>query len=122
MPSSSRSTMRRNHRQKSGAIETEREGPATMRTNSAAILRSALSDSIAKGTLDAFLAGLTAEELTRLPYDFELWARDDQLPPGAAQGGGAWTIWLMLGGGGAGKTRPGAGWGRGIAPPRAAQA
>jgi len=44
-----------------------------------------LSVSIARGTLDAFLAGLTAEELTRLHYDFELWARDDQLPPGAAQ-------------------------------------
>jgi len=51
-----------------------------------------------------------AEELTRLHYDFELWARDDQLPPEAAQGGGAWTIWLMLGGRGAGKTRAGAEW------------
>jgi len=39
--------------------------------------------------------------LTRLHYDFELWARDDQLPPDAAQAGGAWTIWLMLGGRGA---------------------
>jgi hypothetical protein len=81
------STRPRKHRRAKagrGAIKTPHQG-ATMRTNSAAILRSALSVSIAKGTLDAFLAGLTAEELTRLHYDFELWARDDQLPPGAAQ-------------------------------------
>ena len=86
-----------------------------MRTISAAILRSAFSDSIAQRTLDDFLATLSADELTRLHYDFELWARDDQLPPDAAQAGGAWTIWLMLGGRGAGKTRAGAEWVRGIA-------
>jgi phage terminase large subunit-like protein len=67
-----------------------------------------LSDSIARGTLEEFLATLTPEELTRLHYDFELWARDDQLPPATAQGGGDWTAWLMLGGRGAGKTRAGA--------------
>jgi phage terminase large subunit-like protein len=86
-----------------------------MRTDSAAILRSALSDSIRQGTLDGFLAGLSASELTRLHYDFELWARDDQLAPERAQGGGAWTTWLMLGGRGAGKTRAGAEWVRNIA-------
>src|SRR3990170_8874212 len=100
--SSTRRRSRRRAKRGRGAIQTPQQG-ATMRTNSAAILRSALSNSIATGTLDAFLAGLTAEELTRLHYDFELWARDDQLPPEAAQGGGAWTIWLMLGGRGAGK-------------------
>ena len=57
----------------------------------AAILRSAFSDLIARGTLDGFLASLDAHELTRLHYDFELWARDDQLAPACAQGGGAWT-------------------------------
>jgi hypothetical protein len=67
-----------------------------MRTTSASILCSAFSDSIAQRTLDDFLATLSADELTRLHYDFELWARDDQLPPDAAQGGGDWTIWLML--------------------------
>jgi phage terminase large subunit-like protein len=86
-----------------------------MRTISAAILRSAFSDSIAQRTLEDFLATLSADELTRLHYDFELWARDDQLPPDAAQAGGAWTVWLMLGGRGAGKTRAGAEWVRGIA-------
>ena len=58
-----------------------------MRTNSAAILRDALSGLIAEGTLSRFLSGLSANELTRLHVDFELWARDDQLPPKRAQGG-----------------------------------
>lgn len=46
-------------------------------------------------------------------------ARDDQLPPA-----GDWTTWLMLGGRGAGKTRAGAEWVRGLAlglPPFAAE-
>ncbi|MDP2621348.1 MAG: terminase family protein [Hyphomicrobiales bacterium] len=38
------------------------------------------------------------------------WARKDQRPPE-----GAWTTWLMLGGRGAGKTRAGAEWVRGMA-------
>jgi len=57
---------------------------------------------------------LRPEELSRLRYDFELWAREDQLPPARAQGGGAWTVWLMLGGRGAGKTRAGAAWVTGL--------
>ena len=69
-----------------------------MRTDSAAILRSAFSDPIRLGTLEAFLSGLVADELQRVHYDFELWARDDQLPPAFAAGGGPWTTWLMLGG------------------------
>jgi phage terminase large subunit-like protein len=82
--------------------------------SSAAILRSALNDSIRLASLDEFLSCLSAGELRRLHYDFELWAREDQLPPDAAQGGGAWTTWLMLGGRGAGKTRAGAEWVRKI--------
>ncbi len=41
---------------------------------------------------------------------WELWARDDQLPPA-----GEWRNWLILGGRGAGKTRAGAEWVRGVA-------
>ena len=78
-------------------------------------MRSALSASIDQGTLSRFLASLSPGELSFLHYDFALWARDDQLPPEAALGGGAWTIWLMLGGRGAGKTRAGAEWVRSIA-------
>jgi phage terminase large subunit-like protein len=39
-----------------------------------------------------------------------LGARDDQLAPVIAKGGGRWHTWLMLGGRGSGKTRAGAEW------------
>ena len=42
-------------------------------------------------------------------HHWPFWARDDQLPPG-----GDWTTWLVLGGRGAGKTRTGAEWVRGL--------
>jgi phage terminase large subunit-like protein len=40
-----------------------------------------------------------------LPYLFEFWAMDHQLPPE-----GDWRAWVILGGRGAGKTRAGAEW------------
>ncbi|ETX28238.1 ATP-binding protein [Roseivivax isoporae LMG 25204] len=40
-----------------------------------------------------------------LPYLFEFWAHDHQLPPP-----GEWRSWVILGGRGAGKTRAGAEW------------
>lgn len=42
--------------------------------------------------------------------DWLAWAREDQRPPA-----GEWNTWLMLGGRGAGKTRAGAEWVRGVA-------
>lgn len=42
--------------------------------------------------------------------DWAVWARDEQLPPS-----GDWTVWLLLGGRGAGKTRAGAEWVKGLA-------
>lgn len=47
--------------------------------------------------------------------DWPLFARADQLPPEVAQGGAPWSTWLVLGGRGAGKTRTGAEWVRGMA-------
>ena len=44
-------------------------------------------------------------ELLALPYLFEFWALDHQLPPD-----GDWRSWVILGGRGAGKTRAGAEW------------
>ena len=38
-------------------------------------------------------------------HDFSFWARPNQLPPD-----GDWTVWLIMGGRGSGKTRPGAEW------------
>jgi phage terminase large subunit-like protein len=86
-----------------------------MRKPFAAILRSVLIDLVEQGRRDAILAALRPDERARLRYDFQISARDDQLPPRRAQGGGDWTVWLMLGGRGAGKTRAGAEWVRDIA-------
>jgi phage terminase large subunit-like protein len=52
-----------------------------------------------------FLDSLSSEEALLALSAWELWARPEQLPPK-----GDWTIWLYLGGRGAGKTRAGAEW------------
>ncbi len=54
---------------------------------------------------EAFLEGLSDPTLAALPYLFEFWALEHQLPPE-----GAWRSWVVLGGRGAGKTRAGAEW------------
>lgn len=46
------------------------------------------------------MAGLSDEEATNLLYDWEFWARPNQLPPETD-----WFIWLILAGRGFGKTR-----------------
>lgn len=53
----------------------------------------------------AFLDGLSPETLVALPYIWEMWAFEHQLPPS-----GDWRSWVILGGRGAGKTRAGAEW------------
>jgi len=55
--------------------------------------------------IDAFLAGLGENAILALPYLFEFWAMEHQLPPA-----GDWKTWVILGGRGAGKTRAGAEW------------
>ena len=49
------------------------------------------------------LAALDDEAAEALLYDWQFWARDNQLPPE-----GAWLVWLLLAGRGFGKTRTGA--------------
>ena len=49
-----------------------------------------------------------------LETSWALAARDDQLPPTYARNASPWTIWLVLGGRGAGKTRTGAEWIKGM--------
>jgi phage terminase large subunit-like protein len=56
------------------------------------------------------LAELDDENLDEISYDWLIWAREDQIPPP-----GDWINWLVLGGRGAGKTRTGAEWVRGLA-------
>lgn len=53
----------------------------------------------------AFLRSLDETHLHALPYLFDFWALDHQLPPE-----GDWRTWVVLGGRGAGKTRAGAEW------------
>ena len=55
--------------------------------------------------IEAFLAGLGDNELLALPYLFDFWAMEHQLPPE-----GEWKTWVIMGGRGAGKTRAGAEW------------
>lgn len=91
----------------------------TTSTASAASLKAALLRCAADGLLTAFLNELSPQALARLAADWPLFARPDQLPPA-----GDWTIWLMIGGRGAGKTRAGAEWVRGMAlglPPFASE-
>ncbi|MBS9716584.1 DNA-packaging protein [Pseudohalocynthiibacter aestuariivivens] len=52
-----------------------------------------------------FLNDLGRGALLALPYLFEFWALEHQLPPE-----GDWRTWVIMGGRGAGKTRAGAEW------------
>lgn len=58
---------------------------------------------------DKFIKDLTTGELLALPFLFEFWAMDHQLPPK-----GDWRSWVILGGRGCGKTRAGSEWVRSI--------
>ena len=55
------------------------------------------------GTRARLLDSMTPVECEQLFHDWTFWARSDQAPPS-----GAWIIWLILAGRGAGKTRAGA--------------
>jgi phage terminase large subunit-like protein len=62
-----------------------------------------------------FIGALKAGELELFAHEWWAFARDDQWPPDGLPGGGVWTTWMMMGGRGAGKTRAGAEWVRGMA-------
>lgn len=53
---------------------------------------------------------LTPDLISHLTTDWDFWAREDQRAPA----GDDWFTWLLLGGRGAGKTRTGAEWVRGL--------
>ena len=67
------------------------------------------------GRLNELAGALSPAAADWLVHAWPVLGRASQLPPGAAQGGGDWTVWLVLGGRGAGKTRAGAEWVRGMA-------
>ncbi len=83
--------------------------------NSAQNLRAALTNCVTSGEGVKLLERLSPQALRLFLSDWLLFARPDQLPPVEAQGGGGWSTWLVLGGRGAGKTRTGAEWVRGLA-------
>jgi len=94
--------------------------PATL-TSSAKRLRSALKlssklDAAERAELTMNL-GLELKTRDRDEFlaDFAIFAHAHQLAPERANSGADWTTWLILGGRGAGKTRAGAQWVRGIA-------
>lgn len=79
-------------------------------------LRAALVACMARpAAAQRFLSEIGEAGAQRLLTDWELWARPDQLPPATAANGAPWSTWLVLGGRGAGKTRAGAEWVRGLA-------
>ena len=63
-----------------------------------------------KSEKQKFLQSLSKNDRLTLWHDWQFLAREDQLPPI-----GDWTTWLVMGGRGAGKTRTGAEWVRGMA-------
>ena len=80
--------------------------------NCARSLRDGLIDCIAHGTLHDLLEGLTGAQVSAVVDMWDIRARDEQLPPSP---GTRWRTWLFVGGRGAGKTRAGAEWVRGLA-------
>ena len=84
-------------------------------TLSARNLRDALMRCVHETKLQSVLTTLSPVWLECLLDDFELFARKDQLPPASLPDGRPWTTWLILGGRGAGKTRAGAEWVKGMA-------
>ena len=84
--------------------------PTPRRSAFAARLSNVLSDSTRNGWLLEDLAQLSDEHSLFLGRDWDVWARDDQLPPGVDAAAAAWRVWVILGGRGAGKTRAGAEW------------
>lgn len=61
--------------------------------------------------LQLLIETATPDEYEALKAEWLIWARPDQKPPTTAE----WAVWLVLGGRGAGKTRTGAEWVKGMA-------
>jgi len=74
------------------------------------ISKASLLASLSEQEREQWLASLSPEEIEKLNYDWEFWARPNQLPPP-----GNWNTWLVLAGRGFGKTRMGAEWVRKMA-------
>ena len=83
--------------------------------NSAASLRDELISYGNEGLLQELMAEVPPERIIQVLHAWLAWAHEHQRPPLVASGGADWNTWLILGGRGAGKTRAGAEWVRGVA-------
>ena len=77
-------------------------------------LRLVLSAFEPNGELNDATIGWGEDHFRAVLSDWSVLAREDQMPPSQAQGGGPWTSWIVMGGRGAGKTRTGAEWLAGV--------
>lgn len=64
-----------------------------------------LSGDSLRANLAEILPTLSDQDCAIALYEWQLWARPDQVPPA-----GDWRVWMLLGGRGSGKTRSGAEW------------
>lgn len=78
-------------------------------------MRDGLICCASNGTLPILLENFAAREIEAVLSFFDTRARPEQLPPACAANGQPWRAWAFVGGRGAGKTRAGAEWVRGLA-------
>lgn len=85
--------------------KTETQATQSISKRSGSQLGAAWIASAAPRVQEEFLNELSDEELQALPWMFDFWAMEHQLPPV-----GDWRTWVIMGGRGAGKTRAGSEW------------
>ncbi|NNF23350.1 MAG: DNA-packaging protein [Rhodobacteraceae bacterium] len=90
-----------NSKKKLASPETTQSTSKPLGLRSGAFLIASETPEVQKAFLDA----LEEPDILALPYMFEFWAHEHQLPPD-----GNWRSWVVMGGRGAGKTRAGAEW------------
>ena len=98
-----------------GDAETDRTLCPSISPSCAANLRDGLIYCATNGKVPELFASFSAAELEAILSFFDFSAKTPQMPPGRARNGARWRAWLFVGGRGAGKTRAGAEWVRGVA-------
>src|SRR4051794_10233742 len=95
-------------------IPTTRPRPAASTTSATSLLVT-LSALWRRRKLAEATASWCEHDFERALSHWPIRCHDAQRPPGVSRARDLWTTWLMLGGRGAGKTRTGAEWVRGVA-------
>jgi phage terminase large subunit-like protein len=89
--------------------------PRSISPNSGVSLYDGLIECALNGEVHELFDGFSARRIEAILSFFETQARKEQLPPKACASGAPWRAWLFVGGRGAGKTRAGSEWVRGLA-------